>query len=440
MSKNKTRNIFITSTLILILGGAITKILGMVIKIFTTRIVGTEGIGLYMMIMPTFNLFITLSQLGFPIAISKLVSEDKKNNRKIIFSTIAFSLMFNTILIFLIFLLAPIFSNILLKNSNTYLPIICIGFTLPFIGISSITRGYFFGKQKMIPHVVSNVFEQVVRLIIIIIITPKLLTYGINVAVAGLVIYNVVSELLSIVILYFYLPKNFKFKKEEIKPDKTLLKEVMEISIPTTSSRLIGSIGYFLEPIILTQTLLFVGYTSNFITTEYGVVSGYAMQMLLMPSFFTMAISQALIPVISKGYANNKIKYVKSRIKQACLISFSIGFLITLIIFLFPEFFLKLFFNTTDGVSYLRLLAPFFLIFYLEGPLTSSLQAMNKAKKAFKVSFKGIIYKTIILFVSCLFKIGMYPLVIANIFNIIYVTYNQFKIVKNSLNEKTLQN
>ncbi|MBE6152885.1 MAG: hypothetical protein E7166_01470 [Firmicutes bacterium] len=433
MSRNIKTNIFIKSTLILVLGGAITKILGMVIKIFTTRIVGTEGIGIYMMIMPTFNLFITLSQLGFPIAISKIVSEDKKNNKKLIFSTIIFSLAFNTVLIFLIFLLAPIFSNILLKNTNTYLPIICIGFTLPFIGISSIARGYFFGKQKMFPHVISNVFEQIVRLIIIIIITPKLLNYGINVAVAGLVIYNVISELLSIIILYFFLPKNFKLCKDEIKPDKSLLKDVMAISIPTTSSRLIGSVGYFFEPIILTQTLMFVGYNNSFITREYGIVSGYAMQMLLMPSFFTMAISQALIPVISKEYARNRISYIKKKIKQACLISFGIGFIITLIIFLFPNFFLKLFFNTTEGTTYLRVLAPFFLIFYLEGPLTSALQAMNKAKEAFKVSFSGIIFKSIILFICCLFKIGMYPLIIANIFNIIYVTYNQYKIVKKSL-------
>jgi len=433
MRKNKKASVFITSTLILILGGAITKVLGMVIKIFTTRIIGTEGIGLYMMIMPTFNLFITLSQLGFPIAISKLVSEGKNNNKKIIFSTMLFSLAFNIILILIIFLLAPIFSNVLLKNTNTYLPILCIGFTLPFIGISSIARGYFFGKQKMIPHVVSNVFEQIVRLVIIIIVTPKLLNYGLNYAVAGLVIYNVVSELLSIMILYFFLPKNFEVKKEDFKLDKPILKDVMEISVPTTSSRLIGSIGYFLEPIILTQTLLMVGYSNFFITTEYGVVSGYAMQMLLMPSFFTMAISQALIPVISKGYANRKYNYVKSRIKVACLISFGIGLVITSIIFINPELFLKFFYNTTEGSNYIRVLAPFFLIFYLEGPMTSALQAMGKAKEAFKITFKGIIIKTIILFVSCLFKIGMYPLIIATVFNIIFVTYNQFKIVKKSL-------
>ena len=229
------------------------------------------------------------------------------------------------------------------------------------------------------------------------------------------------------------LSKNFKLCKDEIKPDKSLLKDVMAISIPTTSSRLIGSVGYFFEPIILTQTLMFVGYNNSFITREYGIVSGYAMQMLLMPSFFTMAISQALIPVISKEYARNRISYIKKKIKQACLISFGIGFIITLIIFLFPNFFLKLFFNTTEGTTYLRVLAPFFLIFYLEGPLTSALQAMNKAKEAFKVSFSGIIFKSIILFICCLFKIGMYPLIIANIFNIIYVTYNQYKIVKKSL-------
>ena len=157
-------------------------------------------------------------------------------------------------------------------------------FTLPFIGISSIARGYFFGKQKMFPHVISNIFEQIVRLGIIILITPKLLEKGLTFAVSGLVIYNVVSELLSILILYFFLPKNFNISKSELKPDMSVIKDVMQISIPTTSSRLVGSLGYFLEPIILTQTLLYVGYSSSFITTEYGVISGYVIQTLLMPS------------------------------------------------------------------------------------------------------------------------------------------------------------
>ena len=82
MKKSK----FIKSTVILIIGGFITKILGMVIKIVMTRLIGTEGIGIYMILSPTFTLLISLAQLGLPVAISKLVSEKGRNNKNIVFS------------------------------------------------------------------------------------------------------------------------------------------------------------------------------------------------------------------------------------------------------------------------------------------------------------------------------------------------------------------
>ena len=75
------KNKFIKSTIILTIGGLITKILGMIIKIVTNRLIGTEGLGVYMLIVPTFMLLISIAQLGFPIAISKLVAEDKSNNK-----------------------------------------------------------------------------------------------------------------------------------------------------------------------------------------------------------------------------------------------------------------------------------------------------------------------------------------------------------------------
>ena len=74
MKKSK----FIKSTIILIIGGMITKLTIMVIKIVMTRLIGVEGMGIYMLISPTFMLLIGLAQFGFPIAISKLVSENKK--------------------------------------------------------------------------------------------------------------------------------------------------------------------------------------------------------------------------------------------------------------------------------------------------------------------------------------------------------------------------
>ena len=93
---------FIKATAILMVGGFVTKLLGMVIKIIINRLIGTEGIGLYMLILPTFMLFISLSQFGFPIAISKLVAEKKRNSKRLFSSIVPISLIINIILMILI--------------------------------------------------------------------------------------------------------------------------------------------------------------------------------------------------------------------------------------------------------------------------------------------------------------------------------------------------
>ena len=147
---------FVKSVFILLIGGLFTKILGMVIKIVMSRLIGTEGLGLYMMILPTFSLFIGISQFGLPIALSKLVAEDNKNNVKLFFSIIPISIIINIILIIIIFLIAPFLSNNLLHDKRCLFPIIAIAFVIPFTSISGICRSYFFGKEKMTPHVVSN--------------------------------------------------------------------------------------------------------------------------------------------------------------------------------------------------------------------------------------------------------------------------------------------
>lgn len=424
---------FIKSTIILVIGGFFTKVLGMIIRIIMTRIVGLNGIGLYMLILPTFNLFITIATLSFPVAISKVVAEDKKNNKNLLFSTIPLSIIINAFLILLLIVIAPYLTSNLLKDTRLYYPILAIGLVLPFISLSSIARGYFFGKEQMLPQIISNIFEQVVRLICMIIIIPPLLEKGIVFAITGLILINIISELLSIFILFFFLPKNVKITKNNLKIKFDIVKDVLSISIPTTLGRLIGSIGYFLEPIILTLVLLFVGYTNNYIITEYGIISGYVMPLLLMPSFLTAAISTALLPNITKNYGLKRIKNIKKTIKLATLLSFGIGLLATTIMMIFPELLLRLIYNTSHGATYLRILGPFFLIFYIQAPLASCLQALNKSKSMMIANLYGIIIKTIILILLSFLKIGMYPLIISIAFNSIFVTYLHYKDLKKAL-------
>ena len=427
------REKFIKSTIILVIGGLLTKILGMLIRVIMTRTVGTTGIGLYMLIMPTFNLFITIASLSLPSAISKLVAEDTRNNKKVVLGIIPIALIFDFLLIIIIFSSANFISNDLLKNSNLFYPILSIAVTLPFITTSSILRGYFFGKQKMFPHVFSNFIEQVTRIILIIIVTPYLLDKGITFAVSGLVLTNVASELMSILIFLFFLPKKLKIKKDYIKPDPTYIKDIFSISIPTTLSRLISSISLFLEPIILTYVFLKLGYDNNYITYEYGIITGYVFPMVMMPNFLTGAISSALLPEITRNYAKKNIKDVRRRIKQSFFYSCLIGLPCCIFLFFFPSFSLNLIYSTTVGSNYLRYAAILFFISYILGPLSSILQTINKSKTIFTSNLIGSIIKIVLLYSLTYLDIGMTPLLISYFISYLYITIHQFKVMKKVL-------
>ena len=424
---------FINSVIILLIGGLLTKLLGMFIKIMMSRLIGTEGLGLYMMILPTFSLFIGIGQFGLPTALSKLVAEKRKNNIKLFFSILPISLFINLLLIITILVIAPVLANNLLHDPRCYLPILAIAVVIPFTSLSSICRSYFFGKEKMVPHVVSNLLEDIVRLTLMIIGIPFFLPKGLEYAVCYIILSNVISEGVSILVLFLFLPKKIQLKKEDLIPKKDYMKESLSIGIPNTTGRLLGSIGYFLEPILLTTTLLSLGYSSKFITTEYGILSGYVMPLLLLPSFFTMAISQALLPVVSREYTRGNYTFVRRKIKQAILYSLAIGIPVTIFFIIFPELPLKLIYHTNEGISYMRFLAPVCLFQYIQSPLSSCLDAMGRSRDAMIGTTIGVIIRSIFLVLLSLLNIGLWGLIIAISLNVLAVTFYSLKKVRSYL-------
>ena len=98
------KNLFIKSTLILILSGFLTKILGFIIKVIYTRIIGEYGISLYSIAVPTYSLLLTIATLAIPISISKLVSENKGRSIRILTSAAFLIISINLVLVFVIFL------------------------------------------------------------------------------------------------------------------------------------------------------------------------------------------------------------------------------------------------------------------------------------------------------------------------------------------------
>lgn len=417
----KKNNIFIKSTIILILGGIITKILGFIIRIIYTRIVGPEVLGLYSLVMPTYSLLITIATLALPTAISKLIAEGKHNNLKIISTSTILILLINFIVVIIMLFLSKYISIYLLHEERCYLLLISMSLTFPIISISSIVKGYFYGKQNMVPNVISNIIEQIIRGLLIYIFVPKIMRISEILAASSLFLFSFIEEIISIIVNLLFLPKHIKIKKYNLIPDKNTLKSILNISLPTVSSRIIGNIGYFFEPIILTNLLLYSGYSNEYILIEYGAYNAYSIMILTVPSFFITAISSSLVPEISKFHLNKKIYLLKKRLKEAIIFSLLIGIPYSIILMFWGKNILYLIYKTSLGLNYIKILAPIFPLFYIEAILISFLQAVDKAHITMKITIIGVIIKLLTLVVTSLIHIGMYSLIISEIINIFIV-------------------
>lgn len=433
MIKNIMKNKFVMGTIILLTGGFLSKFLGFVLRIIITRQIGTEGIGLYSLVMPTFGLFITIATFSYPVAISKIISARGKSSKKAIFSIIPISIILNLFTLLIIFLISKPLANIFLKDQRLYIPLLSIGFTLPFIGLSSIIKGYYWGKQRMGVYILSNIVEQIVRIIVLILLIPKVIKVSLVLTISLIIIVNVLSETSSIIVMLLGLPKGVKITKEDLRPSKEYIKDIMNICVPSTSSKIVGSISHFLEPIVLINVLSYVGYSNNYIVTEYGIVNGYSLALLLIPQFFTMSISTSLIPELSKSYSIGDIKNCKKRLLQITGLSLMIGAFSTGIIFAVPEYFLNLIYNTNLGANYIRVLAPFFLLYFINTPLASAMQALDMSKDEMQITLLTSFVKLFLLSLLAFLKIGMYSLIISTIITLIYSTYLHIKKVKKKL-------
>lgn len=428
-------NLLIKNIIILLVSGALAKVLGMLGKIIYTRIAGVNVVGLYTMITPTFMLIISICQFSFPISISKISAEEKYDNKSLLKSAYFVGSIISIILIIILLLTSNLIAASL-HNKLLAPAILSISAIIPFVMISSVQRGFLHGKEDMLPASITNVTEEIIKIILILFLLPIAISKGDITSVIFLILFNVVTESSNILFMQKAISKNYISNKKG-KVNKKIIKEILSISIPTTSVRLIASIGFFLEPIILTNTLLSSGYSPNYITMEYGIINSYIVPLLSIPSFFSISIASALLPNITKAYANKKYDEFNRKLLKLMFLSMLVGAVCLTIILIFPNEILKLVYNVNFGINYIYLIGPFFLILYMQPTLSVALQAMDKTNKLFLTSTISVIIKYSTLYVLGKIGFGMNALIFAMIAGIVTTTSLVLIIVLKELKKKT---
>jgi stage V sporulation protein B len=398
-----SRQSFIKGTIILLVAGIVNRILGFVPRIALPRIIGAEGIGLYQMGYPFLIVILTLINGGIPLAVAKLVAEaDAEGNshkvRSILRGALAITLTLSVGFTILCIGGAHWITENLFTDDRVYYTFIAMSPIILISGISSVYRGYFQGLHNMIPTAISQTSETLVRIITVLSFAYLMLPYGLEYAAAGAMAGVVVGEIIGLAVLFV------QFKADRAKHHATYIardaltkasqfRRLLSVSIPVTASRLVGSVSYFFESILIIQSLAVAGIATAVATAQYGVLQGMVIPILLLPTALTYSLSVSLIPSLSEAASNNDMIMVHRRMHQSLKLSLVAGAPFAVFMYVLADPLCMLIYNNTEVGSMLRMMAPVALFIYLQGPLQAALQALDKPGKALRNTFIGACIK-----------------------------------------------
>ena len=308
----------------------ISKLLGFVYRMQFMRIAGEEIVGLYMTSYPAFIFFISVIQLGIPIAVAKLVAHvhaKKKDEHISVIMKTAWRLSFFGILIFtpLVAWTIPFIAKVLLHNENL-IYILYVGLaTVPIVIFSSLIKSYLQGLTKIGPTAWSQLLEQVVRIVLIVTLLPYFLNPNEPAMTAAYAMgITAIGEVFSLLFLYYFYLKQKRIKRQKTNvPSYT--KPIFRLALPSAGSKLFGTFTWFLEPIVFLKALTVSGITAGAATTLYGIISGVHIPLLLFPSFIPNALAIVLIPAVSSAVASQNLSLLNQRISMSLRLSSIVG-------------------------------------------------------------------------------------------------------------------
>lgn len=428
MRKKFNRNTFFYATLIVIASGFIVKLLGLVNKIAITRVLGTEGMSLYVLSFPTIMLFVSLSGMSLYVTMSKLVSEaiinrkySPKNLLKSAFK-ISMVVSFFTCLLYII-LLQPL-THYFLKNDALYAPLLTGLVLIPLVGMSDGLKGYFNGLKQSTIATAGNLVEQIGRIGFSISFLFIMIPHGTTIATIFCLLALSFGEICAIV---FSLIKLKKYPPAHFEHTENETKAILSMSIPNTFSRLLGNFTYFLEPIIYTGVLSYLGYSLHAIHQTYTIIDAYTIPLLTFFSFLPFAISNTIVPGVSIAATKQNQNAITYYIQKALLFCTIPALILLLNLFYFSKDYMHLIYRTTEGTEYISFLCFFFLFYYIDIPLVSILQALGKSKQLFASStIIHILRLLLIVIFSCIPSLGLYSILFASTLTLIIGTITHF--------------
>lgn len=338
-NKSSKGESFLKGTLILTVAGVVVKVIGSLNWIFVSRILGGEGIGLYQMAFPIYFFAFTVSTAGVPVAISIITAErvalkdifGAKRIFKISMSLMTFTGLLFTALTY--FGAQWLIDFHFIRDPRAYWSVVALAPTVFFVTLLASSRGYLQGWQRMTPTAVSQIVEQIFRVVTMIMFASLFLPYGIDFAAAGASLGAFAGAVSGLIVLLYF---HWKLERDivieygkEIKPlpgtqqssTWQIIKRIFALSLPVSAASIMLPVVSNLDLAIVPQRLEVAGYSVNEATELFGYLTGMAVPLVNLSTILTASLAVSLVPAISKARALQDAKLVFSQTASGIRIS-----------------------------------------------------------------------------------------------------------------------
>lgn len=384
-------NRFLQGTLILTIAGFVVKAIGSINWILLSRVLSGEGIGIYQMAFPIYLLALQLSSAGIPIAISILTAEKlaKKDyiGAKEVFK-LSFYLLFGLGLLFsiLVYALSGWFIDIgYITDARAYYSLIALAPAVFFVTLISCYRGYLQGWELMTPTAISQIVEQLLRVVVMLVAAYLLLPYGLAAAAGGASLGAGVGAIGALVVLVYYyyrLPKIDMNREPKVEQEAkgSIFKRLFVLSIPIAMASMMLPLVANLDLFIVPRRLLDAGFSIHEATELFGYLTGMAVPLINLATIITAAIATSIVPAISNLLSSGDTKGVYYRTAGSMRLTFVATLPFTVMLYILAEPVVSTIYNAPKAAEATSILAWAIFFLGMHQVTTGILQGLGKPR------------------------------------------------------------
>ncbi|MEE1194485.1 MAG: polysaccharide biosynthesis protein [Phascolarctobacterium sp.] len=392
-NSNTNNSKFLKGTMILTISSIIVKVIGSLNWIILSRVLGGEGIGLYQMGFPIYLMAITVSSVGVPVAISiitseKLANKDYRGAKRVFNVSLRLLLISGLIFSSALFFGADFLINQhIIRDSRAYYSIIALAPAVFFVTFLASFRGYLQGWQIMTPTATSEVVEQLVRVITMLVFADLFMPYGLAYAAGGASMGAGAGAFCALLVLMWFYRRLKRRLHAEIEaqddsiPEESaghIIKRLLKLALPVSLTSLMLPIGANLDLLIVPQRLEAAGFDVRHATELFGYLTGMAVPLVNLATIFTAAMTISLVPSISESRALERFDAIRDKIRLAFRVAMIITFPCFMGLFFLAEKVAALIYNAPGAAGAIQTMSVGILFLGMHQISTGILQGLGK--------------------------------------------------------------